>query len=81
MKIDIIPINKKLMKRIFKPTVGEFDTKPLKTKNNIPIDVAKYENILSLRVNRIYPISIRRYRTLSNIIKGNVGKNLAAYTK
>ena len=76
-----MPISRKLTKKTFKPVVGDFDTKPLNTKNKTPTPDRKYENVLSLRLSRIYPTRIKRYVALSNISNGNVGANFAAYTK
>ena len=53
--ISITPIDKKLMKKISKPTVGELDTKPLNIKNNKPIVDKKYKNNLLLCLSKMYP--------------------------
>lgn len=73
-----VPKNNRLAKIIFKPLVGELDTKPLNTKNKTPIEVKKYVNTLWLRLHKRYPIRIMRCVPLNTISKGNTGANLAA---
>ena len=48
-----MPKNRKLLKKNFKPFVGDFDTKLLNPKYKTPIQDRKYENILSLCLSKV----------------------------